>query len=224
MEIAKKELKRARTVANILAVKVERIKFTGRFYDVFDHPQKKGRWLIWGMSSSGKSSFVMQLIKEFATTEKTLLVSNEEALDDENLQDRLKLFQMQDVRKNFTIVDDNLEELSERLEMRNSAQVVVIDSAPYFFMGYNFSDYMAFTRKYKNKTLVFIGHARGQLPKSELEERIMYDATQKVIVSGYVATNKGRKFGPFETQFVVWQKGYEDLHGNKTNIDQNENI
>lgn len=215
-------MKRALTVANILAIKIETIKFKGRFYDVFGNPQKKGRWFIWGQSSSGKSSFVMQLIKEFAQTEKTVLVSLEEALDDENLQDRLKLFNMHDESKNFTMVDDNLEELDERLSKRNSPQVVVIDSAPYFFMGYTFNDYLSFTRKFKEKTLIFIGHANGMQPKSELEQKIMFDATQKVIVSGYVATNKGRKFGSHATQFVVWQKGYEDLNGT-TNTNSHEN-
>lgn len=222
----KAELKRALTVANVLETKVEKIEFKGRFYDVFGHPQKKGRWFIWGLSSSGKSSFVMQLIKEFARTEKTLHVSLEESLDDENLQDRLRLFNMQDVSSNYKAVDDNLSDLTDRLNRRGSAQVVVIDSAPYFFMNSNspFSDYMDFTRKFKNKTLIFIGHASGQQPKSELENRIMYDATQKVIVSGYLATNKGRKYGPNATQFVVWQKGYEDLHGQTPKNSENENI
>ena len=216
-------MKRALTVANVLAIKVATIAFQGRFYEVFGNPQKKSRWFVWGASGSGKSSFVMQLIKAFAETEKTLLVSLEESLDDENLQDRLRLFNMQDVKDNFTIVDDNLEELDARLQKRNSAQVVVIDSAPYFFMGYTFSDYLDFTRKYKDKTLIFIGHANGQNPKSEMEVRIMYDATQKVIVSGYVATNKGRKFGPQKPQLVVWQKGFEDLHGTNANTTTDEN-
>lgn len=213
------KLKRALTVSNAFAATVFRIIFTGRFFDVFGHPQKKGRWFIWGESSSGKSSFIMQLTKEFAKTEKTILVSLEEEIEpmDENLQDRLKLFQMQDVAKNFSMVDDTLEQLTERLERRNSAQVVVIDSAPYFFMGYTFEDYLNFRRKFKHKTLVFVGHGKGQNPKTEFEDRIKFDATQKVVVSGYLATNKGRKYGPNATQFVVWQKGYQDLHGQQKN-------
>lgn len=217
-------MKRALTVANILSINIATIDFSGRFYDVFGNPQKKARWFVWGQSGSGKSSFVMQLIKEFAQKEKTLLVSLEEALDDENLQDRLKLFNMQDVSKNFTIVDDNLEELTERLNKRNSPQVIVIDSAPYFFMGYTFNDYLSFTRQFKEKTLIFIGHANGQQPKTEFEQKIMFDATQKVIVSGYLATNKGRKFGPHETQYVVWYKGYKDLHGTTQQPQDYENI
>ncbi|WP_163401508.1 bifunctional adenosylcobinamide kinase/adenosylcobinamide-phosphate guanylyltransferase [Flavobacterium fluviatile] len=211
------KLKRALTVSNVLSAIVSVIKFTGRFFDVFGNPQKKGRWFIWGDSSSGKSSFIMQLIKEFAKTEKTILVSREEDLDDENLQDRLKLFQMQDVAKNFSLVDDTLEQLIERLERRNSAQVVVIDSVAYFFMGYTFEDYLNFRKRFKDKTLVFVGHGKGQNPKTEFEDRIKFDATQKVVVSGYLATNKGRKYGPHATQYVVWEKGYQDLHGQQKN-------
>ncbi|UWY28836.1 bifunctional adenosylcobinamide kinase/adenosylcobinamide-phosphate guanylyltransferase [Flavobacterium sp. TR2] len=207
------KFKRALTVANILSTVIPLIKFTGRFNDVFGNPQKKSRWFIWGDSSSGKSSFIMQLIKEFAKTEKTILISKEEDLDDENLQDRLKLFQMQDVANNFNVIDDNVEQLINRLEQRNSAQVVVIDSVSYFFLGYTFEDYLNFRKRFKEKTLVFIGHAKGQNPKTDFEDRIKFDATQKVVVSGYLATNKGRKYGPNAKQFVVWQKGYEDLHG-----------
>lgn len=221
--MTKPKLRKLLSVSNIRNTKVERIKFSGRFYDVFDHPQKKARWLVWGQSSSGKSSFVMQLAKEFAQTEKTWLVTLEEDRDDGNLQDRINLFQMHDVDKNFKIIDDNLEELTERLQQRGSAQVIIIDSAWYLFMGYTLADYFEFTKKFRHKTLVFIGHAKGQLPKSDLEDRIMYDATQKVLVSGYAAINKGRKFGPHAKQFVVWQKGYEDLHGTKQQ-QENENI
>lgn len=206
-------MKRALTVANVLAIKINTIPFSGRFYDVFGNPQLKGRWFIWGQSGSGKSSFVMQLAKEYALSEKTLFVSLEETLDDENLQERLRLFNMQDVSDNFSIIDDNLEELTERLSKRNSPQVIIIDSAPYFFMGYQFSDYLNFVRRFKDKTIIFIGHAIGGQPKTELEQKIMFDATQKVFVSGFIAINKGRKYGPNATELIIWEKGYNKLHG-----------
>lgn len=221
--MTKIKLRNLLSVSSIRATKVVRIKFSGRFYDVFDNPQKKARWLVWGQSSSGKSSFVMQLAKEFAKTEKTWLVTLEEDRDDGDLQDRINLFNMHDVSSNFKIIDDNLEELTQRLQQRNSAQVIIIDSATYLFRGYKLSDYFEFTKLFRHKTLVFIGHAKGQLPKTDLEEQIMYDANQKVLVSGYVATNKGRKFGPHSKQFVVWAKGYEDLHGTQ-NQTSDENI
>lgn len=205
------QIKRALSVSNVLAIKTYRIKFTGKFFDVFGDPQKKGRWFVYGMSGSGKSSFVMQLMKEFALTEKVLLVSKEETTDDENLQDRLRLFRMQDVAKNLKIVEDTVEELDVRLEKRNSPQVIFIDSALYMFSGYE--EYFSFTRKFKDKLFVIIGHAEGSQPKTKFENNINFDATQKVLVAGYVATNKGRKYGPYSKQFIVWQKGYEDLNG-----------
>lgn len=207
------DIKRALTVANVLATKTEQIKFTGRFYDVFGHPQRKGRWFVFGQSGSGKSAFVMQLIREFAQTEKTLLVSKEEAVDDENLQDRLRLFRMQDVSSNLKIVEDTIEELEVRLKRRNSPQVIFIDSALYFFSNYR--EYFEFTRRFKEKLFVIVGHAKGLQPKTEFENDINFDATQKVGVAGYLATNRGRKYGPHSKQYIVWQKGYEDLEGQK---------
>ena len=148
------EIKRALTVSNVLSIKIDRIKFTGKFFDVFGDPQKKGRWFVYGMSGSGKSSFVMQLIKEFSSTQKTLLVTKEESTDDENLQDRLRLFRMQDVAHNLKIVEDTVEELGVRLKKRNSPQVIFIDSALYMFS--NYEEYFDFTRKHIDKLFVII--------------------------------------------------------------------
>lgn len=211
-------LRKVLSVTDVTSIKIEQIKFSGRFYDVFGNPQNKGRWFIWGSSGSGKSSFIMQLTKEFSQTHKTLLVSNEEERTDEAFQDRFNLFHMQDVKSNLQIIDkESLEDLTERLKKRNSAQVVIIDSVPYMFLykGKTIADYFQFIEDFKDKLIIFIGHAEGKNPATEFEKRVMYDATQKVFVSGYVATNKGRKFGPNSNQFIIWKKGYDDLMGAK---------
>ena len=98
-------LRKVLSVTDVTSIKIEQIKFSGRFYDVFGNPQNKGRWFIWGSSGSGKSSFIMQLTKEFSQTHKTLLVSNEEERTDEAFQDRFNLFHMQDVKSNLQIID-----------------------------------------------------------------------------------------------------------------------
>lgn len=207
------KVKRALTVQNVLDKKVETIQFSGRFLDVFGNPQSKGRWFIWGQSGSGKSSFVMQLAKAFAATQKTLYVFLEEDLDDENVHDRLRLHRMHDVKKNFNLCEDNLDDLKSRLKMRDSAQVIIIDSAMYFFRGYSYDDYIAFTRSFPKKLFVFTAHAKGAHPRTEFEVSINYDATQKIYVEGYLATNKGRKYGEVSKQYIIWQKGFDDLRG-----------
>lgn len=207
------KIKRALTVQNVLDFKSEKIKFKGRFYDVFGHPQNKGRWIVVGNSGSGKSSFMMQLAKEFARSEKVLYNFLEEDLDDDNVQERLVLFKMHDVTKNFTMVSEPIEVFTKRLKMRNSAQVVIIDSAMYFFRGYTFDKFLEFTRMFPKKLFVFTAHGKGSQPRTEFENSIYFDATQKIFVNGFLATNKGRKYGPNAKFYIVWQKGFEDLQG-----------
>lgn len=209
-------LKRALTVQNVLDQRISTIPFKGKFYDVFGNPQDKGRWIVVGNSGSGKSSFMMQLAKEFARTQPTLYNFLEEDLDDENVQDRLKLFQMHDVSKNFKMISEGIEELEERLEKRGSAKVVIIDSAIYFFRGFPFDKYLEFTRKFPDKLFIFTAHGKGTQPRTEFEGSIYFDATQKVNVNGYLAVNKGRKYGPSSNTYVVWQLGYDRLHGSPT--------
>ena len=213
------KLKRALTVQNVLDYKSTKIQFKGRFYDVFGHPQSKGRWIVVGNSGSGKSSFMMQLAKEFARSEKVLYNFLEEDLDDDNVQDRLTLFKMHDVAHNFNMVSEPIEVLTERLKMRNSAQVVIIDSAMYFFRGYTFDKFIEFTRQFPKKLFVFTAHGKGAHPRTEFETSIYYDATQKVFVNGFLATNKGRKYGPNGKFFIVWQKGFEDLQGKNKELE-----
>lgn len=207
------KLKRSLSVQNVLDFKTKKILFKGRFYDVFGHPQYKGRWIVLGNSGSGKSSFMMQLAKEFARTEKVLYNFLEEDLDDENVQDRLRLFMMHDVKNNFNMVSESIDDLTQRLKMRNSAQVIIIDSAMYFFRGYNFDKFLEFTREFPKKLFVFTAHAKGNQPRTEFETSIYFDATQKVFVNGFLATNKGRKYGPNNKFFIVWQKAFDELQG-----------
>jgi predicted PilT family ATPase len=66
------KLKKALNVANILNQKIERIQFKGEMYEAFKEPQNKGVWFVWGASASGKSTFLLQLAKEFAKTMNTV--------------------------------------------------------------------------------------------------------------------------------------------------------
>ncbi len=206
------KIKRSLTVSNILNQKIERIPFEGEWYEAFKQPQSRGFWFIYGGSGSGKSTFAMQLSKELAKTYNTLYNLLEEEPDDSDFVERVELCKMQDVKNKFHVQNLNLEELNFLLERRNSPQVVIIDSAPYFFV--NFSEYRAFKQKWATKKLVILtGHAIGKNPATEMERRIKYDAKMKVFISGYLATNQGRTIGPNGGRYIVWDEGYNALYG-----------
>ncbi len=206
------ELKKVLTVANIQNTKVERIPFEGEWYEAFGQPQNRGVWYVWGGSGSGKSSLAMQLAKAFAEHGKTLYNVLEEETDDSDFIDRTIQFQMQDVQHNFHAQRYNLSELNAYLEKRNSAHYIIIDSLPYFLD--NWQEYRDFKKKWATKkVLVFIGHADGKNPSTDLQKKVMFDAKMKIFVSGHLATCKGRTIGPNGGRFIIWKEGYEALQG-----------
>ena len=213
------KLKKLLTVANIQNTKVERIPFENEWYEAFKQPQNRGVWYVWGGSGSGKSSFAMQLAKELAKSGNVLYNVLEEETDDSDFIDRTITFQMQDVKESFHAQRYTLKELNAYLEKRNSADFIIIDSLPYFLE--NWQEYKEFKQKWATKkVLIFIGHADGKNPSTELQKKVMFDAKMKIFVSGYLATCKGRTIGPNGGRFIVWQEGYEALQGTKQ--DDNE--
>jgi uridine kinase len=204
-------IKKALTVANIQSQKITRIPFTGQFFEAYRQPQNKGVWFVWGTSSSGKSSFMMQLSKELAKTQKVLYNLLEEEMDDSDFIERTELFQMHEVKDNFLVGRYAISELLEYLKRRNSPKVIIIDSATYFFK--NFTEYLEFKEALKNKILIITGHAQGNNPRSELEKDIMYNAKQKIYVNAFLAVCKGRTIGPNGGLFTIWQEGYDKARG-----------
>lgn len=211
------KLKQALTYDNIKNVKRYYIPFTGEFQEVFSRPQDKGVWLIWGPSGSGKSSFVMQLVAEFGKHYKVLYNTLEEDPEDDDFFERMERCGIETLKSNFHAVQENYEELMQRLSKKQSAKVVVIDSATYFFKGRNaFNDYITMVRKqFPKKIFIITAHARGNNPEDQLEFDIMHDANMKVRVDAFGAYNKGRKFGR-KNPYIIWEEQYEKLHGEPT--------
>jgi hypothetical protein len=203
-------MKKALTVANVQNQKVKKIAFEGEFLEAFGEPQDKGVWFVWGSSASGKSSFLMQLGKAFAKQYKTLYNLLEEDPSDSDYIDRTKLFNMHDQKNNFHTTSLNPEDLSKYLEGKQT-KVVIIDSLPYFTKDWQ--TYYDLKNKFKDKIFIFSAHAKGKNPKTDIEDRVMFDARMKIYVEGYLATCKGRTIGKNGGFYMIYKEGYERLHG-----------
>ena len=215
METTRITLKKALTVANVINQKIKLLHFDTAFHLAFGQPQDRGVWFIWGPSGSGKSSFVMQLARELANYRKVFYNVLEEETDDHDFVERLMSHRIENVQHNFLSGSYSFEELMVYLERKNSPDVVIIDSLTYFTKS--FEDYITLKKRFKNKILIFTGHANGKLPRTDLELRVMFDAKMKIFVDGYLALCKGRTIGSNGGRFVVWQQGYDDLRGTKNN-------
>ena len=209
-------MRKALSVAKIKAQIITRILFVGAFFQAYRQPQNKGVWFVWGTSSSGKSSFIMQLMKALALAGFDVFYNLlEEETDDSDFIERVELFEMHDVKDKFLVGRYSLAEMIEYGKKRNPPKVIVIDSATYFFK--NFAEYLEFKETFKNRIIIITVHAQGNNTRSELEKDIMYNAKQKIFVNGFLAVCKGRTIGPNGGLFIIWKEGYEKVRGTQQN-------
>ena len=183
----------AKGVRELLSMKFDVMQFDGPWYDAFGTPERRGVWLIWGNSGSGKTSFALQLCKYLCRFGRVAYDSMEEGAC-RTMQDAIRRTGMMDVNKKFLLIDnENMEELSIRLRRQKSPDIVVIE-------------------QHKRKLLIFISHAEGQLPNGRAAKGVMYDASLKIYVEGFRAFSKGRFIGPVGYYDIVPEKARQ-YHG-----------
>ncbi len=203
-------LQRALTVKNILDKNFDLFDFKDEWYNAFARPETTGVWFIWGNSGNGKTTFVIQLIKELAHFGNVLLNSREEGTR-HTLQTNLIRFDMGDVKANKVhFVDEPIGDLTTRLKMKKSAPIVVIDSFQYMQLSYK--DYIAFKSEFPNKLIIFISHADGKNPAGRSAKSVKYDAGLKIWVEGYRAFSHGRYKGPTE-HYDIWPERALEMWG-----------
>lgn len=201
-------MKRVLTLRNIMEAKVEVFPFTGEWESAFGHPQRDGAWYIFGNSGHGKTSFIMQLIKELAAYGRVLFVSLEEGEVSSALQKTIARLGMLTVNDKVGVINESREDLEKRLKMRRSADIVIIDSLEYTDFR-DIREVVRFTRQFPGKLFVFIDQADGKKPASKLGHDVLHFANQKIWVEGYRAISRGRSFGELG-YYTIWEKGAQE--------------
>ena len=152
----------------------------------------------------------MQLCRELCKFGLVLYVSLEEGTS-LTLQNTLRREGMMEANRRLKVIrGESIEDLSERLEQRKSADFVIIDSFQYTQMTYK--AYLKFKEKHPNKLLIFISHADGKNPSGRSAKSVMYDASLKIWVEGYRAFSKGRFFGSVG-HYTIWDEGSRKYRG-----------
>lgn len=194
-------MSRALSVSDVLSMKKDTLPFEGAWKEAFGEPERTGVWLVWGRSGNGKTSFVLQLCKELCKWGHVVYDSLEEG-DSLTMQNAFRRHSMLDVRGRLVLLDcESMEDLSERLSKRKSAEFVVVDSFQYTQM--NYKQYVKFKEAHKDKLLIFVSHARGTMPAGRSAVSVMFDASLKVWVEGYKAFSKGRYIGS-KGIYTIW--------------------
>ena len=195
---------------DLLAKKYKLFDFTGEFLDAFDQPAKTGTWFVYGNSGNGKTNFLLQLIKELAKTDKVLYNSLEEG-DDYTMQKAWQNNNMQDCGRRVQLICEPMQLLDKRLEKRQSADIIVVDSWQYTMMSFN--EYIKLKNKYPNKLFIFNSQCEGKNPLGKSALRVMYDASLKIWIEGFKAFSKGRYIGKNGGEYVIWEEGAERYWG-----------
>ncbi len=206
----KKKRRRALSVSEVLRMKKKVIPLTGAWYEAFGTPEYYGVWFVWGNSGNGKSSFVMELCAELCKFGKVIFDSLEEGTG-LSLQNTLRRLNMIETNGRLQLLDcEPIEELSERLLERKSADFVIVDSFQYTQMTYK--AYLKLKERHRNKLLIFISQADGNSPSGRSAKSVMYDASLKIWVEGYRAFSKGRFFGDVG-HYTIWPEGASTYWG-----------
>jgi len=182
---------------------------SGAWADAFGEVEASGVWFVWGNSGNGKTSFVMQLCKELCRFGKVVYNSLEEETS-LTMQNTLRRFRMDEMNGRMLIVHETPEEMKERLSRRRSADFIVVDSFQYTQMTYR--GYLKLKGQCRGKLLILVSHADGMMPSGRSAKSVMYDATLKIWVEGYVATSKGRFIGR-TGKYIIWEEGARACFG-----------
>ena len=208
-----RRLQRGLSVSDVYALSRPTYRLSEQFHKAFGEVDRTGVWVIWGKSGSGKTTFVLELCKELARFGRVAYNSLEEG-DSLTMKNAFIRVGMKDVARRMILLNrESMEDLHERLSRPKSPDIVVIDSLQYTRMRY--AEYQRFKEAHPDKLLIFISHATGDKPKGQAADAVMYDATQKILVKGYVAISKGR-FKP-GGRYVVWEEGAKRVWGEDLN-------
>lgn len=166
--------------------------------------------LVWGQSSHGKSSFLMQLIREVSRFGIVLYVGLEEG-HTLTMQKKAKDFLSDEQLGRVRFADHSMtfEELVQHLKKKKQAKYIIIDSVQYFNITYD--HYKSLKQHFPKKSFIFISHAKGKTPDGKTADKIRYDAGLKVRVEGFIAF-VGSRYGGSKN-YVVWEEGAKRYWG-----------
>lgn len=206
-----KTRKRGISVEELLKTKFSIIPLTGRFRELIGEPEATGTWVIKGDSGNGKTSFVLQLIKELVKYEKVAYNSLEEGAR-KSMQVAFQEMNMDKLPKKRLILlhREPMPQMLLRLQQKAAPRIGIIDSIQYTFMTKQ--DYKAMQAALPKTLLIFISHIEGKNAAGALAKSVWYDADVKIDVEGFVAkphtsrTARGIKLKPF----VIWEEGAQE--------------
>lgn len=200
-------MSKAWSTTDLLSTKYNEVDWGGEWYDVFDNPEARGIWSVSGHSGNGKTSFLLQMGKELTNKGRVLYNSLEEG-NSKTMQEAWKKQGMADCGRKIQLIRESIEELTVRLEKRQSPNIIIIDSFQYTDL--NWKSFLKFKNKFNNKLFIFNQQMDGNKIMDKVGIRVNFDADLKIWVEGFKAFSKGRYIGKFaQDGYTIWDEGAE---------------
>lgn len=201
---------RAYSVSEILSKKYKVLDWGQKWVDAFGRPEISGVWFVYGNSQNGKSSFIMQIVRELAKVYKVFINELEEGTR-LTFQNTLNQSDIHSVKNNVIVGSENNEELSNRLRKRKSPHVVIINSIQY--TSFTRSSWLKFKNEHSQKLIIVTSHVKGTVPEGQVARFIRFDADLKIWTEGFRAISNGR-YNPGGI-FTIWEEGANKYWGQK---------
>lgn len=197
--------------------KFKTLGFAGKWLAAFGNVEDHFSMIVYGQSGNGKTEMCMQLARYLCEFDKVAWLSYEQGhgLDLRMAVDRNN---MDEVAGKFLIIDplasrkkdmSFFEELEKYLSRRSSPKFIIIDSVDYCSFTWEQVKYLK--ERFRNrKSLIWISHAAGNHPKSEVAKKIEYDAGIKVNVKKFIAYIRSR-YGGME-DFIIYEEKAREMN------------
>lgn len=196
-------IQRACSVDNVLNAKFKGIQFDGKWYDAIGHPEYGKNWIIYGHSGSGKTTFLMQLMKYLSQFDKIIYNSLEE-WPSKGIQDAYRRVRITSGMP-ILMVGESMDDFRRRMHRKRSPHIMFIDSVKY--TKFNWNTYRDFCEEFPDTLKIWVGHAMGKEPKGALADDIRYDSTVKIYTEGYRAFITSRYSETGEGTIDIWPEG-----------------
>lgn len=201
---------RAFSISEILSKKYKVLQWSQKWIDAFGSPEISGVWFVYGNSQNGKSSFIMQVVRELGRFFKVFINELEEGTR-LTFQNTLNQSDIQAVKNNVIVGSESIEELTIRLRKRKSPHIIIINSIQY--TQFTRASWLKFKKEFEHKLIIITSHVKGTVPVGVTANFVKFDADLKIWTEGFRAISNGR-YNPGGI-FTIWEEGANKYWGQK---------